>query len=75
MRLTGAHDIALHVYQLVLAREETELEYATILEAHHPEYLSAGDLQVIFEGASGATLPPAELAELSGLLFEVEEQS
>ena len=25
MRLTGAHDIALHVYQLVLARDETEL--------------------------------------------------
>jgi len=75
MRLTGAHDIALHVYQLVIAREETELEYATILEAHHPEYLSAGDLQVIFEGASGATLPSAELAQLSGLLFRIEKQN
>jgi hypothetical protein len=75
MRLTGAHDLALHVYQLVLAREEIELEYATILEAHHPEYLSAEDLQVIFDGASGATLPSAELAQLSGLLFGLEEQN
>ena len=69
MRLTGAHDIALHVYQLVLARAETELEYATILEAHHPEYLSAEDLREIFADAASASLPTADLAQLSTLLF------
>ncbi len=69
MRLTGAHDIALHVYQLVLARGEIELEYATILEAHHPEYLSAADLQDIFVGATGTRLPSGELAQLAELLF------
>lgn len=73
MRLTGAHDIALHVYQLVLAREETELEYATILEAHHPEYLSAEDLQSIFEGARDTNLQPSDLAQLSGLIFGPED--
>jgi len=71
MTLTGAHDIALHVYQLVLTREEIELEYATILEAHHPEYLSPGDLQDIFEGA---TLPPSDLAQLSELLLGSEDR-
>jgi hypothetical protein len=75
MRLTGAHDIALHVYQLVLAREEIELEYATILEAHHPEYLSAEDLQDIFEGATDTTLAAAELAQLSELLFGAEDRN
>ena len=69
MRLTGAHDIALHVYQLVLARAETELEYATILEAHHPEYLSAENLREIFADAASASLPTGDLAQLSNLLF------
>jgi hypothetical protein len=69
MRLTGAHDIALHVYQLVLARAETELEYATILEAHHPEYLSARDLREIFADAASPSLPTGDLAQLSNLLF------
>jgi len=69
MNLSGAHDIALHVYQLVLVRAETELEYATILEAHHPEYLTAADLQEIFVDATGANLPADELAQLSDLLF------
>ena len=75
MRLTGAHDIALHAYQLVLAREEVELEYATILEAHHPEYLLARDLRDIFESATDATLPSAELAQLSELLFSSEDRT
>jgi len=75
MRLTGAHDIALHVYQLVLAREEVELEYATILEAHHPEYLLAGDLRDIFEGATSTALPSAELAQLSELLFGIDNRT
>lgn len=69
MRLTGAHDIALHVYQLVLARENSELEYAVILEAHHPEYLSVKDLQETFADANGTTLQPSELEQLSQLLF------
>lgn len=72
MRLTGAHDIALHVYQLVLARGDTELEYAAILEAHHPEYLSAADLREIFSGATSTDLPRGDLAQLCDLLFAGE---
>jgi hypothetical protein len=72
MRLNGAHDIALHVYQLVLARGNTELEYAIILEAHHPEYLSTQDLQEIFSGATASNLTASDLAQLSNLLFSGE---
>ena len=75
MRLTGAHDVALHVYQLVLARAEVELEYATILEAHHPEYLTANDLREIFSDTASASLPPGELAQLSDLLFGTENRN
>lgn len=75
MRLTESQDIALHVYQLVLARDDTELEYATILEAHHPDYLSEKDLYVIFDDLAGTPVPPADVAQLSKLLFGLEKRN
>jgi len=69
MRLTGAHDLALHVYQLVIARDDIELEYATILEAHHPEYLVENDLLGTFEYDESTPLPAADLKLLSDLVF------
>lgn len=75
MRLTGAHDLALHVYQLVLVRGDIELEYATILEAHHPEYLTKKDLDEIFEVDSSHPLSRADLAQLSALLFGAENRT
>jgi len=75
MRLTGAHDLALHVYQLVLVRGDIELEYATILEAHHPEYLTKKDLDEIFEVDSSHPLSRADLAQLSVLLFGAENRT
>jgi hypothetical protein len=75
MRLTGSHDLALHVYQLVLVRGGIELEYATILEAHHPEYLSQGDLESIFEVNVPESLPPTELKQLTTLVFNVENRT
>ena len=73
MRLTGAHDLALHVYQLVLVREEIELEYATIMEAHHPEYLTVADLLGIFEYDSETAVSDSDIAKLSTLLFGLEK--
>ena len=75
MRLTGAHDLALHVYQLVLVRGDMELEYATILEAHHPEYLTKKDLEAIFEVDSSHPLSRSDLARLSDLLFNSKNQN
>jgi hypothetical protein len=69
MRLDGPADLALHVYQLVLVRQDMELEYATIMEAHHPAYLSADELREIFEYDQENTLSQADLAHLSELLF------
>lgn len=69
MRLSGAHDLALHVYQLLLVREDQELEYATILEAHHPEYLSESSLREHFEYETLKPLPAADLMQLATLVF------
>ena len=74
MRLNGAHDIALHVYQLVLVREETALEYATILEVHHPEYLTVSELLELFDYDATAPIPAAELAQLNDLVFTTDNR-
>ena len=75
MRLTGAHDLALHVYQLVLVRDDIELEYATIMEAHHPEYLSEQDLKEIFDYDESLLLEPGDLKSLSELVFNAENRN
>jgi hypothetical protein len=69
MRLTGAHDLALHVYRLVLVREGVAFDYATILEVHHPEYLSEQDLRGLFEYEPSNAPPTADLKQLSALVF------
>lgn len=71
MRLTGAHDLALHVYRLVLVRDGLAFDYATILEVHHPEYLSEKDLLELFEYEASNALPVADLKQLSALVFGV----
>ena len=69
MRLTGAHDLALHVYRLVLVREGVAFDYATILEVHHPEYLSEQDLRGLFEYEASNALAAADLKQLAALIF------
>ncbi len=74
MRLTGAHDLALHVYQLVLVREEIALEYATILEVHHPEYLTVAELRELFDDEATAPIPAGEFARLTDLVFATDNR-
>lgn len=74
MRLTGAHDLALHIYQLVLVREGVASEYATIMEVHHPEYLTVSELREIFDYDAEPALSQADLAQLSALVFASENR-
>ncbi len=74
MRLTGAHDLALHVYQLVLVREDSALEYATILEVHHPEYLTVSELRELFDYEPETAIAPRDLARLTELVFATDNR-
>lgn len=75
MRLNGAHDLALHVYQLLLVRDEQALEYATILEAHHPEYLTESALRELFDYDELEPLPAADLTQLETLVFGAQNRN
>ena len=68
MQLTDNSVLALHVYQLLLAKDEQIFEYATIAEAHHPNYLSQSDLLDIYHYDDSESLSAESLAQLIDLL-------
>ena len=53
--------LAAHVYQFVIRKDGRSYDYATIVELHHPDYLSAQDLvaiygEIIFDDSSWNTV-------------------
>lgn len=48
MRIALPPVLAGHVYAFVVTRNQQRLTYATIIEVHHPEFLSAETLQQIY---------------------------
>ena len=68
MHLATDQTLALHIYQLLLARDEQIFEYATIVEAHHPDYLMQSDLLDIYHYDDSESLAAESLAELIDLL-------
>ncbi len=69
MRLAENRTLALHVYQLLLARDEQVFEYATIIEAHHPDYLSQESLLDIYHYDEEETLSAESISQLIELLL------
>ena len=48
MRIDLPKFLAAHVYELVIRKDGRSYDYATIVELHHPDYLSARDLKSIY---------------------------
>ena len=68
MKLADSNTLALHIYQLLLARDDQVFEYATIIEAHHPAYLSQGDLLNIYHYDDSETLSTESILRLIALV-------
>lgn len=58
MQLDAALPLAMHVYKLVLKKQQQVIEYATIIEVHHPEYMSADRLYELY-----APEPPPDVGD------------
>jgi len=69
MRLRDNHTLALHVYQMRLAKDEHVFEYATIMEAHHPDYLSHENLLEIYNYDEAEALSTESISELISLVL------
>jgi hypothetical protein len=48
MRVAPGTRLAAHVYVLDVVKSERALEYAALVEIHHPDYLQAADLELIY---------------------------
>ena len=48
MQIGLPENLATHVYVFVISSDEGSFNYATIVELHHPDYLSAEDLRNIY---------------------------
>lgn len=48
MRLDASGRVAVHVYELVIDNGAERIDYATILELHHPAYIDAPTLRELF---------------------------
>lgn len=68
MKLAVNSTLALHIYQLLLARGNQVFEYATIIEAHHPAYLSQADLLDIYHYDDSETLSTESISDLIVLI-------
>lgn len=64
MRLSTSRIIALHVYQLLLAKDNQVFEYATIAEAHHPDYLPESELLTIYPYDDSESLSAESLSNI-----------
>lgn len=69
MLLSGRCMLALHAYQLLLIRSKQVFEYATIVEAHHPDYLHESDLLEIYRYDHSDSMSVADLADLGDLIL------
>ena len=72
MHLEQAAALAVHAYWLMLTKDGRELHYATIIETHHPDYLTEADLEVLYEVVTSGDAAPITLKQLSHLVLQVE---
>ena len=72
MRLERPTELAVHAYQFVLQRDEIEIHYATIVETHHPDYLSVADLEDLFGESNEANLSADQIQKLSTLIMDMD---
>jgi hypothetical protein len=63
MRVDIDTEVAMHIYRLLLEKDGQALEYATIMELHHPEYLVKSDLDEMYEPGSDRPLEPQQIEE------------
>ena len=67
MRLEYPSKIAVHVYRLLLQKDGDAIDYATISEFHHPDYLDLEDLRELYPVDPHGRLPAGQIEELLNL--------
>lgn len=72
MQLGQGAELAVHVYRMTLEKDDRSIQYATIIETHHPDYMTESALLKLYALDQAQRISPADLARLLDL---VEDQS
>ena len=67
MHLQTGADVAMHVYHLMLKKNDRAIDYATLIELHHPDYLKHADLLDLYTVDARASLEPGQVAVIKRL--------
>lgn len=72
MHLDGSENLGVHAYQLVLSKDDQTIEYAMIVETHHPEYLKVPELDSLYGESTLPALSKDEVRNLSTLIMDID---
>ncbi len=70
MHLQTPAELALHIYRLSIAKDGDVIDYATISEIHHPEYLTEEDVRSLFSIDSSESIQPPQVDELISIILD-----
>lgn len=64
MRIAVPQSLAVHSYDFAISKDEQTINYASIVEIHHPEYLGAKQLREIYGDSDDKAYPAPALPVL-----------
>lgn len=70
MALEDNATLAMHVYRLLLKKDSQMIDYATIIEVHHPDYLRSEDVAGLYVVDAPAQFDETELDEMAALVLQ-----
>ena len=69
MRLDHGIGLAVHIYRMTLEKSDLSIQYATIIEIHHPDYMTEAALLELYAVDAGRQISPPDLALLLSLII------
>ncbi len=67
MQIEKTVELAMHAYRLRLQQGAESFDYATIVEIHHPDYLSPGELKSLYDSDVQRPIGVADVNQLRSL--------
>ncbi len=70
MHLQSPVELALHIYKLSVEKDGNVIDYATISEIHHPDYLTEAEVRSLFSLNTAKSSKPPQVDELISIILD-----
>jgi hypothetical protein len=70
MQLAEPAELAMHAYELRIEQDPESIHYATIVEVHHPDYLSPVELHSLYDNGMQDPANKREIVKLQQLVLD-----